>query len=264
MIHSQAQFTKGEYTRNPRLVLVNGLAEQPESWYETRHCWQQCFDVHMPALLVYDGPVMQQRMEARESVSVGFFVDRLETYLDQFVQDPPYYLAGSSLGGQIVVEYAVKNPDKVAKIALLCPSGMGTAENLPVLESFRHNDFLGLVASTFADRDRVHPAVVDQYKSKFASRSWRRAFFETVRGTKNHSVADRLMQISRPALVICGEADAIVDPQHVKRTVSGLPNFRFEMIPGCGHAPQLECPEIVHSLICDFFLPGESAGLATG
>src|SRR6188472_1170910 len=136
MIHSRMQspasFTRGDYTRNPRLILINGLAEQPESWYETRHVWQQCFDVHMPALLVYDGPVMQKRMAAHEPVSVGFFVDRLATYLDQFVQDPPYYLVGSSLGGQIVVEYAVRHPEKVAKIALLCPSGMGSEEQLPV------------------------------------------------------------------------------------------------------------------------------------
>ena len=211
----------------------------------------------MPALLVYDGPVMQDRLQARQPISVGFFVDRLATYLDQFVQDPPYYLVGSSLGGQIVVEYAAQHPDKVAKIALLCPSGMGSEEQLPVLDSFRHNDFEGLVASTFADRSRVHPAVVDQYRAKFASRAWRRAFFETVRGTKNHSVANQLPQISKPALVICGEADAIVDPEHVRKTVSGVPGFRFEMIPGCGHAPQLECPEIVHSLICDFFLGDE-------
>ena len=133
----------------------------------------------------------------------------------------------------------------------------GARSDLPVLESFRHNDFLGLVASTFSDRSRVDPGVVEQYRAKFASRSWRRAFFETVRATKHHSVADRLTEIEKPALVICGEQDAIVDPQHVKRVVAGIPGFRFEMIPQCGHAPQLECPEIVHSLICDFFLSGD-------
>jgi pimeloyl-ACP methyl ester carboxylesterase len=246
-------FPRGAYARHPRLILVNGLAEQAESWYEILHAWQQVCDVHMPALLVYDGPVMQQRLLDREPISVGFFVDRLETYLDQFVQAPPYHLVGSSLGGQVVAEYAMRHPDKVERLVLLCPSGMGSEERLPVLESFRHHDFLGLVESTFHNRERVDQGVVEHYKQKFSSRAWRRAFFETVRGTKSHSVAPRLSQISSPTLVICGENDAIVDPIHVRDTVSGLAGFRFEMIPSCGHAPQLECPAIVYELISQFF-----------
>ena len=111
--------------------------------------------------------------------------------------------------------------------------------------------------STYHDHSLVDPGVVDHYRTKFKVVAWRRGFFETVRGTKHHSVADRLPQIKRPALVICGEEDTIVDPWHVKGVVADLPNFRFESIPNCGHAPQLECPEIVHSLITDFFLSPE-------
>ena len=50
------------YRRSPRLILVNGLAEQGESWFRSRDAWQRDFDVHAPGFLVYDGPVLQDWM----------------------------------------------------------------------------------------------------------------------------------------------------------------------------------------------------------
>ena len=43
------------YRRAQPLILVNGLAEQGESWYLNRSVWQKHYDVHSPGVLVYDG-----------------------------------------------------------------------------------------------------------------------------------------------------------------------------------------------------------------
>ena len=93
------------YRRSPSLVLVNGLAEQSESWFRSRDAWAAHFDVHMPGILVYDGPVLQERVEKRLPIDVAYLTDRLEEYLDKFVQTPPYHLVASSLGCQMAVEY---------------------------------------------------------------------------------------------------------------------------------------------------------------
>jgi pimeloyl-ACP methyl ester carboxylesterase len=86
--------------------------------------------------------------------------------------------------------------------------------------------------------------------------------FQTVRGTKSHSVNERLPFVSRPTLVICGREDKIVDPYHVETVVSSLANFRFVMLDRCGHAPQLEMPSVVNRLVADF-LTEEPAPAAT-
>jgi pimeloyl-ACP methyl ester carboxylesterase len=65
-------------------------------------------------------------------------------------------------------------------------------------------------------------------------------------------VADRLPEVQRPTLVICGREDRIVDPYHVERAVTGIANFRFEMLDRCGHAPQLEQPRVVNRMVVDF------------
>jgi abhydrolase domain-containing protein 6 len=90
------------YRRTQSLILVNGLAEQGESWYPNRRVWGQQYDVHTPGVIVYGGDVMQQRLATRQPINIAFLTDRLAQYLDQYVQSPPYHLVASSLGGQFV------------------------------------------------------------------------------------------------------------------------------------------------------------------
>ena len=244
--------TPDAYRRAQPLILVNGLAEQGESWYPNRTVWQRNYDVHTPGVLVYGGPVMQERLAGGQPIDIKFLTDRLAEYLDRFVQSPPYHLVASSLGGQISVEYAARYPEKVGKLVLLCPSGFGTEERLPITEGARHKNYQGLVESTFFDRRFASPRIVEYYEEKFAHKPWRRAFFETVRGTKSHSVLSKLTQIGRPTLVICGREDRIVNPHAVQEAVKNIPNFRFVMVPNCGHAPQLECPRLINRLVVEF------------
>jgi abhydrolase domain-containing protein 6 len=240
------------YRRAQPLILVNGLAEQGESWYLNRSVWQKHYDVHLPGILVYDGPVMQERLAGGGPINIDFLTDRLAEYLDRFVQSPPYHLVASSLGGQISVEYAVRHKEKVGKLVLLCPSGFGSDERLPIMEGARSKNFQALVESTFFDHRRASPRIVKYYEQKFASKPWRRALFETVRGTKSHSVRDRLPLLDRPTLVICGREDRIVDPHAVYEAAKDIPNHRFVMVPDCGHAPQLERSRLINRLVVEF------------
>jgi pimeloyl-ACP methyl ester carboxylesterase len=245
------------YRRTTPLILVNGLAEQGESWFRSRDAWARSFDVHLPAILVYDGPVLQEWMRRGNKITVDYLADRLASFLDNFVQTPPYHLVASSLGGQVVVEYAARYPEKMGRLVLFCPSGMGGEENLPIVEGVRHHDYTALVKSCFYDPRLASEKIVAYYKEKFASREWRKALLQTVRGTKKHSVREKLTSVTCPTLVICGREDQIVNPTLVQEAIEGLPNFSLELIPRCGHAPQLEVPQIVNPIVTQFLLAGD-------
>ena len=154
------------YRRAQPLILVNGLAEQGESWYLNRNVWQEHFDVHSPGVLVYDGPVMQDRLTGGQPINIDFLTDRLAEYLDRFVQSPPYHLVASSLGAQISVEYAARHKEKVDKLVLLCPSGFGSVERFPVMEGARSKNYQGLVESTFFNPRCASPRIVKYYEAE--------------------------------------------------------------------------------------------------
>ena len=82
------------YQRPAPLILVNGLAEQSESWFANRAALSRHFDVKVPELLVYDGDALHKRIDSGEDVTVDYLADRLAAFLDQFVQRPPYHLVG--------------------------------------------------------------------------------------------------------------------------------------------------------------------------
>ena len=239
------------------LILVNGLAEQAESWFRSHWFWRRYLDVHMPNILAYEGTALHRRIDAGLAIDVDYLVGQLHLYLDAFVQTPPYHLVASSLGGQVAVEYAVRYPDQVARLVLLCPSGMGDEERLPVVEGVRRNDLRALIDSVFHDRRRVDPRLLEYYARRFTSRRWRVGLLRTLRGTRGHCVRDQLPRVAQPTLLVSGRDDRIVDPAQAERAAGLLPNGLFLSIPQCGHAPQLEKPWLVNRLVVHFLTSPE-------
>ncbi len=237
------------YGRQPPLVLLNGLAEQAESWFANHRYWRRHFDVHMPNLLAYEGEALHGRIGSGEPVDVAYLTGQLHDYLHRFVQAPPYHLVASSLGGKVAIEFAARYPDEVDRMVLLCPSGMGDEERLPIVEGVRRNDLTALVESVFADPCRVEPGVVEYYRRQFVNRRWRTGLLRTIRGTMDHCVRDRLSQVPRPTFVVCGAEDRIVDPHRAEEAARALPQGDFFLIPRCGHAPQLEKPRLINRLV---------------
>ena len=239
--------------RRSTLVLVNGLAEQSESWFANRDHWSRRFDLKVPELLVYDGDSLHGWIDSGGEVSVGYLTDRLERYLDEFVQRPPYDLVGSSLGGQILLTYAVRNPGKVARLVLICPSGFHGDENLPVIEGVRRSRYDTLVRSVFHRRHMACDELVGAIERKFQNRRWKKGVLRTLRGTLGHSVAPLLSRVAHPTLILWGGDDRVLsDVAGSVRAAEQIPDVRQVVIPGCGHAPQIEKARLVNRLVTRF------------
>src|SRR5262245_38893652 len=176
-------FLPHSYARRQTMVLINGLSEQSESWFRNLPYWRRYFDVHVPNLLVYDGQALHDRIDEGLPIDVDYLVEQLHLYLTRFVQAPQVHLVAASMGGKVAVEYAARYPEKVSRLVLLCPSGMGDVERLPVVEGVRRNDLKSLVDSVFFDPRRVEPGLLGYYQRQFANRRWRSGLLRTIRGT---------------------------------------------------------------------------------
>lgn len=248
----ECQPTTNRYQRKQPLILVNGLAEQAESWYCNVDAWQRHFDVHTPNLLVYDGIVLQQRIRSRQRIDVDYLVEELHQYVERFVQRSPIHLVANSLGGKIAVEFATRYPELVGRIVLLCPSGLSREERLPVVEGVRSSDPVALVASVFEHSGFADLDLIGFYRQKFASRAWRSGLIKTVRGTMEHRVADKLESIRQPTLLVVGKNDRIVNPVEALEAGRKLPNGELVEFDDCGHAPQIELAHRVNPMVVEF------------
>ncbi len=54
-----------------------------------------------------------------------------------------------------------------------------------------------------------------------------------------------------PTLVLCGERDRI-NLKLSRRLAEGLPDARFEVVPGAGHVANLDNPEAFNTLLREF------------
>jgi pimeloyl-ACP methyl ester carboxylesterase len=240
------------YRRLQAMVLLNGLAEQAESWFRNQRFWRRYFDVYMPNLLAYEGTALHRRIQEDQPISVDYLVEQLHTYLHDFVQTPPYHLVASSLGGKVAVAYAVRYPEDVSRMVLICPSGMGDTENLPIVDGVRRSDMEALLNSVFHDKRRVDRELVTYYRRQFSNRRWRTGLLRTIRGTMNYCVRDQLASVQAPTLLIAGREDRIVNPNNAKEAVNDMPKGHFLLLPNCGHAPQMEKPWTVNRLVTHF------------
>lgn len=241
------------YRRHQPLILVNGLAEQSESWFANRRSWTRQFDVKVPELLVYDGDSLHRHIDSGGEVTVDYLADRLAAYLTEFVQRPPYNLVGSSLGGQVVVTLAVRHPELVSKLVLICPSGFHGEEHLPVMEGVRRSQYDALVRSVFHRSSFASDPLIEAIEAKFQNRRWKKGFVRTVRGTVGHSVAPILDRVSQPTLLIWGADDRVIaDVPGSMRAAGRIARARQVLIPRCGHAPQIEKARLVNTLVTRF------------
>ncbi|VTR93030.1 alpha beta hydrolase fold protein : Putative hydrolase or acyltransferase of alpha/beta superfamily OS=Singulisphaera acidiphila (strain ATCC BAA-1392 / DSM 18658 / VKM B-2454 / MOB10) GN=Sinac_1601 PE=4 SV=1: Abhydrolase_6 [Gemmata massiliana] len=240
------------YGRRHPLVLINGLAEQAESWYRNRKFWSRYFDVHTPNILAYEGETIHRLIAAKEPITVEYLVNQLFIYLDQFVQTPPYHFVASSLGGKVAVEFAARYPEMVNRVVLLCPSGMGDEEQLPIIDGVVGRNAEMMVKSVFHRPRLVDREIERYYRSKFANRKWQKGFIRTVRGTLDHTVRGKMKDVKAPTLLVTATEDKVCNPVTAEEAARELPNGHFRKIERCGHAPQIEKHWLINRLVVDF------------
>ena len=239
-----------DYKRRMPVVLVNGLAEQPETWFANKTHLSRQFDVKVPEILVYDGDSLHDWIDAGGEVSIDYLADRLARFLDEFVQRPPYHLVGSSLGSQVILTYATRFPEKVSKMVLICPSGFHGDENLPMIEGVSRSNYESLVKSVFHRDHFATDELIAALTRKFQNRKWKKGVLRTLRATVGHSVGTLLERVAQPTLVIWGANDRVLsDVPGALRAAERMLSVRQVVIPNCGHAPQIEKPRMVNHLI---------------
>jgi pimeloyl-ACP methyl ester carboxylesterase len=130
---------------------------------------------------------------------------------------------GASFGSQIAAEFAVRYPDRVARMVMVGPT-MDPEARTPF-----HIMWRWLIN---ASREPPLPkSMLRDYLD--VSPRW---VFHLARQALRDRIEDKLPNIPTPTLVVQGSRDPLSPPEWAEKVVSLLPNARLQIIPEASHS----------------------------
>jgi pimeloyl-ACP methyl ester carboxylesterase len=162
---------------------------------------------------------------------------------------------GCGLGGWIAAEFAVRYPDRLARLVLVNAYGLQVDGALaadefaltpPMLRPLLFAEPSGPLATEIVPDAEPSERLERALHARVAAArlAWQFPYNPKLRG--------RLARAARPALVMWGELDRLVPIEHGRAYASGLPDARLLVLPAAGHYPYLETPEAFARAVLEF------------
>ncbi len=228
----------------PVLLLLHGMFGRSEDWracaaHLARHC-----RVLTPDLPVLDLP--------RSETGIHSLVEYVEDLLDRELVDYAV-IAGNSLGGHVALSVALRNPQRVAGLVLTGSSGLfkrGFESNVPRRPSKEW--VRNRIRDVFFEDRHVSSHLVDEVYSAVTDSALVRKIVRMAKSVKHENLGEILHRVCCPVLLVWGNEDLITPPATAHEFKERIPQAELHFIDRCGHAPNIERPEVLSRLVEQF------------
>ncbi len=239
------------------LLLIHGWGMHGGMWGDVPEKLAQ----HFPVMAV-DLPGHGLSTGGKQHFALDAIVDALS---EQF--RGPLTLCGWSLGGQIAMRWAMREPAKIKRLVLVSstpcfaerndwPFAMPQQTLLQFAADLEKNHaatlrrFLGLqVRGSEGERELLATLRTSLASHGEPNPDALRGGLEILRDL---DLRDALPKIKQPTLVIAGERDRLTPPQASHYLAQAMPNAHVVEIKGAAHAPFLSHREEFEKLVLDF------------
>ncbi|MDX6669693.1 MAG: hypothetical protein QOI91_56 [Solirubrobacteraceae bacterium] len=253
----------------PPLVLLHGYADSADTW---RHVLAVLGRRDRRAVAV-DLPGFATADRLRD----GRVLPQLDRFVAAVVDDAgregDVVAAGNSLGGCLAMRAAQRERLPLAGVVPIAPAGLDMArwfaliERDPIVRTLLSipaplpevlvRQIVGRAYRTlgFHRGAEVDGSVVEAFTSHHRDRSTVRRYLDTGRRLLpelNDSTCFDLARIECPVRLVWGERDRMVSPRGAQRVAEALPDTEVVLLPDIGHCPQVEAPERIVDLLCEF------------
>ena len=182
--------------------------------------------------------------------------ERIEEIASDVLSAAPakFALAGLSMGGIVAMEVLRRAPDRVTRVALMDTNPLAET---PQYAAAREPHIIAAQTGRLTDvmRDEMKPnylapgphrAEVLRQVMEMAQDLGPEVFVRQSRALqRRRDQQSTLRKIKMPALVLCGEHDALCPVKRHTFMAELIPYARLEVIADAGHLPTLEQPEQV-------------------
>jgi pimeloyl-ACP methyl ester carboxylesterase len=174
-----------------------------------------------------------------------------------------FALAGSSMGGNVAWEYALAHPDQVEALILVDASGWEDTRpeanrESPMLQLMRNPTIRPLLLdldrtplyrqglqASFADPALVTDEMLNRYVELSRAPGHRDILTQLYLGwsERTFATAERLAALRMPVLILTGDTDRLVPPEHARQFNEAIPGSTLVVFENVGHIPQEEAPD---------------------
>jgi pimeloyl-ACP methyl ester carboxylesterase len=244
----------------PWLVLIQGMGLDRHGWGRIPGKLRRRF-----RLVLVDNRGCGRSDRAGRSFTVADMAGDVVAVLDAAGIGRAHVL-GASLGGMVAQELAIRHPDRVDALVLVCTAPgwpfaypmpapsvrlLVATARMPAEAARRRHTENALSARAVRER----PDLVDRLLERQGSRPAGRGTL-SAQAAAGARYAGRLRQsrIRARTLVLHGDADTVVDPRNGRLLAARIPGAQLRIFPGLGHLLFWEDPDGFAAAVASFLL----------
>lgn len=233
------------------LVLVHGFGADKDNWVRVARPLGARYRIIAPDLPGYG--------ESESPVDVHYRIEDNVERLHAFVQAlglSRAHFGGSSMGGHIVAAYAAKYPNEVGSLWLIANAGVRTAPKSELMQRLDSGQRNPLVVTTVRQYHELvgfsmsqPPALPSKVIDVMGERAVRASALRE-RQLAELSAADApalentIKGLPVPTHILWGDQDRALSVAAVEILKTLLPQASSTVLPGIGHLPMLEAPQL--------------------
>lgn len=231
-------------TGSEAVVLLHGLSGSSRWWDRNLGALAEHYRVIVPDVIGFGRTRSPRPLPDLDTIAATL------AHWMEAVDAPSVHLVGHSMGGQLAVRVAAHFPLRVRRLVLVDAAGIPRLAR--ARELFR---FATEVAAPARWGDpRFLPVIVGDAFSA-GPRTIGRALGYVIRD----DVRPLLPRVAAPTLVVWGQRDCILPPEHAEIFRAQLPDARLVILDGAAHNPMVDRPDDFNRVVIGF-LQGESTG----
>ncbi|MFL6309991.1 MAG: alpha/beta fold hydrolase [Nitrososphaera sp.] len=239
------------------LILLHGIGASAERWSQVIPTLSKYFHIIIPDIIGFgysDKPAVEYTMD--------FFIDFFRSFLDNLGISKASII-GSSFGGHVATEFAIRFSNMIEKLVLVSPAGM-MKTSTPTLDRYIMAALYPVYEHVYDafkemayESNAVNEEIVMDFVNRMRLTNAKYAFMSTVLGIRYApKLSGRLSKIIAPTLLVWGEHDRMIPLQYAKE-YNEIPKRELAVIRNCGHAPYVEKPMMFNKIVLKFLIDRE-------